>query len=210
MKRKKMIAMVAVVAVCVMSSAVSVSAAEQTQEDDSIIIAAQENDLQMNCIDEKVSEKNLKILNRNIKETESGDFIIKEVETTYVPKTVVNANVKQAQKAYKSKDYTKEYSITHKKTNKLIFHVLLDATFKYNNTYAYVSERFVDPKVYNGAAFTGRVHSTSYSNRGNVAKLTLTANISGKLGGKKYNDNWKFNISCSKAGALSTYAKIVK
>mgnify|MGYP004515477223 CR=1 FL=1 len=209
MKRNRMRVMAAAVAVCVMMGGVSVSAAEQTKENDSTVIISQENDLQMNHINEKVMEKNLMILNRNVKETESGDFIIKEVETTYVPKTAANAIVKKAQQAYKSKDYTKEYSITHKKTNKLIFHVLLDATFKYNNTYAYVSERFVDPKAYNGAAFTGTVHSTSYSNRGNVAGLTLTANISGKLGGKKYNDKWKFNISCSKTGALSNYAKIV-
>ena len=47
MKRNRMRVMAAAVAVCVMMGGVSVSAAEQTKENDSTVIISQENDLQI-------------------------------------------------------------------------------------------------------------------------------------------------------------------
>lgn len=120
---------------------------------------------------------------------------------------IVHANIQAKAAAYKSEFYTKEYDITHKKTKKRIFHILLDATFKYNNTYAYVADYLVNKRTYNGAKWSGKVQYTSKAKKGNIANVTVTGNLSGKLGGKNFNDKFKFNISCTKKGKTATYAK---
>lgn len=136
------------------------------------------------------------VLNRTITMHEEGEYTIKEDEVIYTLKTKDGSLQPKVYNAYKTEMYTRQFSVSKK--GKLLFSVVLDATFRYNGKNAYTEDPMVFTTVYNGASFKGKKTYTKTSQKETTANLTLTGTLSGKQNGKNYSDKFIFKITCTK------------
>ncbi len=189
-----------------------VSASGQEQQNSGILDKGNVTTIMNTEMSFYIYDKGITITGRKVEETEVEGYIIKSIDTTYALNDAsMSDDVQNMERAaYESEFYTKQFDITHKASEKHVLNVLLDATFKYNETYAYVSDKFATYTVYNDAAFDNI--STSYTKsdrKGKVAILKLTGNLKFSWNGKNSNEKLYFQISCTKDGNLSSsYGKV--
>lgn len=149
------------------------------------------------------NREDLLILDKTTETIQDGDYTIEVTNTTYAS---VNNDATFAANAYNDEFKTQEFNISRGDTK--LFWVILDASFKYNNKYAYVSEKMKDYRCYNGATFSNA--STIYTKKtdnAKVAKFSLQGNLKSTVNGIKKNDKFYFEVSCTNKGVVSANAK---
>lgn len=145
----------------------------------------------------------LKMVDQFIEIEYDGMYEIKSIETVYDVQNTGKARICSTA-SYQKQYVTKEYTISYNGVK--LFHILLDADFKYNGTYAYVSDKEAFWTSYNNSSFTKT--SSAYTSSSNKSKKAASYVLKGVLKNKKYgiNETHTFKLKCTPTGKTSASA----
>lgn len=137
------------------------------------------------------------------------DLVIKETEISYqrVPKNKVTSLPLAAARAtaYKTDEKLK-ISTIGTTSGKNLLRIDQYAEFKYNGSYAYVSDKEYVYYTYNKASFVNRTSSYTKSSAksSSKAKYSVAGDLKWTANNKAKKSHWTFNITCTPSGVIQT------